>query len=119
MAQSSARTVDEYLKQLPYEDRRVVSAVRKAVRASLPKGYEEAMTRVDSTTGDWYATSGHMLWIGDRTRQLDNGPVETGESSQSSTDRMAANSACEAGIPGSTGATCARRRTALPSYRTC
>ena len=29
------------------------------------------MTRVDSTTGDWYATSGHMLWIGDRTRQPD------------------------------------------------
>ena len=27
------------------------------------------MTRVDSTTGDWYATSGHMIWIGDRTRQ--------------------------------------------------
>ncbi len=30
-------------------------------------------TRVDSTTGDWYATSGHMIWIGDRTRQLDHG----------------------------------------------
>ena len=34
------------------------------------------MTRVDSTTGDWYATSGHMIWIGDRTRQLDHGHVE-------------------------------------------
>ena len=33
-------------------------------------------TRVDSTTGDWYATSGHMLWIGDRTRQLDHAHVE-------------------------------------------
>ena len=34
------------------------------------------MTRVDSTTGDWYATSGHMLWIGDRTRQPDHAHVE-------------------------------------------
>ena len=34
------------------------------------------MTRVDSTTGDWYATSGHMLWIGDRTRQHDHAHVE-------------------------------------------
>ena len=34
------------------------------------------MTRVDSTTGDWYATSGHMLWIGDRTRQFDHAHIE-------------------------------------------
>jgi 3-deoxy-7-phosphoheptulonate synthase len=34
------------------------------------------MTRVDSTTGDYYATSGHMLWIGDRTRQVDHAHVE-------------------------------------------
>ena len=39
-------------------------------------GYEQALTRVDSTTGDWYATSGHMIWIGDRTRQLDHAHVE-------------------------------------------
>jgi len=38
--------------------------------------YEEAMTRVDSTTGDWYAVSSHMLWIGDRTRQPDGAHVE-------------------------------------------
>ncbi len=43
---------------------------------ALLLGYEEAMTRVDSTTGDHYATSGHMLWIGDRTRQLDHAHVE-------------------------------------------
>ena len=43
---------------------------------ALLLGYEQAMTRVDSTTGDWYATSGHMLWIGDRTRQLENAHVE-------------------------------------------
>ena len=34
------------------------------------------MTRVDSTTGDYYATSGHLLWIGDRTRQPDHAHVE-------------------------------------------
>ncbi|MBT3556927.1 MAG: 3-deoxy-7-phosphoheptulonate synthase class II [Rhodospirillales bacterium] len=38
--------------------------------------YEEAMTRVDSTTGDWYDTSAHMVWIGDRTRQIDHAHVE-------------------------------------------
>ncbi|MFT3938069.1 class II 3-deoxy-7-phosphoheptulonate synthase [Rhodopseudomonas sp.] len=43
---------------------------------ALLLGYEQAMTRVDSTTGDWYATSGHMLWIGDRTRQLDHAHIE-------------------------------------------
>ena len=39
-------------------------------------GYEEAMTRVDSTTGDWYDTSAHFIWIGERTRQLDGAHVE-------------------------------------------
>jgi 3-deoxy-7-phosphoheptulonate synthase len=34
------------------------------------------MTRVDSTTGDWYDTSAHMVWIGDRTRQIDHAHVE-------------------------------------------
>jgi 3-deoxy-7-phosphoheptulonate synthase len=43
---------------------------------ALLLGYEQAFTRVDSTTGDWYATSGHMLWIGDRTRQLDHAHIE-------------------------------------------
>ncbi|MFC7049378.1 class II 3-deoxy-7-phosphoheptulonate synthase [Emcibacter nanhaiensis] len=38
--------------------------------------YEEAMTRTDSTTGRWYDTSGHMLWIGDRTRVLNEAHVE-------------------------------------------
>ncbi|MEA2091703.1 MAG: 3-deoxy-7-phosphoheptulonate synthase class II [Campylobacterota bacterium] len=38
--------------------------------------YEEAFTRRDSITGDWYDTSAHMLWIGDRTRQLDGAHVE-------------------------------------------
>ncbi len=39
-------------------------------------GYEQALTRVDSTSGDWYDTSAHMVWIGDRTRQLDGAHVE-------------------------------------------
>jgi len=43
---------------------------------ALLLGYEEAMTRVDSTSGDWYDTSAHLLWIGDRTRQLDSAHVE-------------------------------------------
>src|SRR5512139_1619173 len=38
--------------------------------------YEEALTRVDSTSGDWYDCSAHMLWIGDRTRQPDGAHVE-------------------------------------------
>lgn len=38
--------------------------------------YEQALTRIDSTTGDWYACSSHFLWIGDRTRQLDGAHVE-------------------------------------------
>src|SRR3954451_8648306 len=43
---------------------------------ALLLGFEEAMTRVDSTTGDQYCTSGHMVWIGDRTRQYDHAHVE-------------------------------------------
>ena len=43
---------------------------------ALLLGFEEAMTRVDSTSGDWYDTSAHMLWIGHRTRQLDHAHVE-------------------------------------------
>ncbi len=43
---------------------------------ALLLGYEQALTRIDSITGDWYATSGHMLWIGDRTRQADHAHVE-------------------------------------------
>src|SRR5690554_5572805 len=38
--------------------------------------YEQPLTRVDSLTGHWYACSAHMLWIGDRTRQLDGAHVE-------------------------------------------
>src|SRR5205814_2119859 len=36
----------------------------------------EALTRVDSTTGDWYDCSAHLVWLGDRTKQLDGAHVE-------------------------------------------
>ncbi|HWK43681.1 MAG TPA: 3-deoxy-7-phosphoheptulonate synthase class II [Stellaceae bacterium] len=38
--------------------------------------YEQALTRIDSTSGDWYDCSAHLLWIGDRTRQVDGAHVE-------------------------------------------
>jgi 3-deoxy-7-phosphoheptulonate synthase len=43
---------------------------------ALILGYEEALTRVDSTTGEWYDCSAHMLWIGERTRQIDGAHIE-------------------------------------------
>lgn len=43
---------------------------------ALVLGYEEALTRQDSLTGRWYDCSAHMVWIGDRTRQLDGAHVE-------------------------------------------
>src|SRR5438552_16570970 len=43
---------------------------------ALLLGYDQALTRIDSTSGDWYCTSGHLIWIGDRTRQLDHAHVE-------------------------------------------
>ena len=43
---------------------------------ALLLGFEEALTRIDSTSGDWYDTSAHMLWIGHRTRSVDEAHVE-------------------------------------------
>lgn len=43
---------------------------------ALLLGYEEALTRRDSLTGDWYDCSAHFLWVGERTRQLDGAHVE-------------------------------------------
>ncbi len=43
---------------------------------ALLLGFEQAMTRVDSTSGRWYDTSAHLVWVGDRTRQLDGAHVE-------------------------------------------
>ncbi len=43
---------------------------------ALLLNYEEALTRIDSLTDTWYNTSAHMLWIGDRTRNLDGAHIE-------------------------------------------
>lgn len=43
---------------------------------ALLLNYEEALTRKDSLTDDWYDCSAHMLWIGDRTRDLDDAHIE-------------------------------------------
>ncbi len=43
---------------------------------ALILGYEEALTRRDSLTGDFYDCSAHMLWVGERTRQLDGAHIE-------------------------------------------
>ena len=43
---------------------------------ALILGYEQALTRVDTLTDDWYDCSAHMLWIGERTRQLDGAHIE-------------------------------------------
>ncbi|MDG4718384.1 MULTISPECIES: class II 3-deoxy-7-phosphoheptulonate synthase [Thalassospira] len=43
---------------------------------ALLLGYEQALTRQDSLTGEYYDCSAHMLWIGDRTRNLDGAHVE-------------------------------------------
>jgi 3-deoxy-7-phosphoheptulonate synthase len=43
---------------------------------ALVLDYEEALTRKDSLTGDWYDCSAHMVWVGERTRQIDGAHVE-------------------------------------------
>ncbi|HEY2179098.1 MAG TPA: 3-deoxy-7-phosphoheptulonate synthase class II [Caulobacteraceae bacterium] len=43
---------------------------------ALLLGFEQALTRVDSTTGDWYDVSAHLLWVGERTRRLDGAHIE-------------------------------------------
>ncbi|NVK23307.1 MAG: 3-deoxy-7-phosphoheptulonate synthase class II [Gammaproteobacteria bacterium] len=43
---------------------------------ALLLNYEEALTRRDHLTGNWYDCSAHMVWIGERTRQLDNAHIE-------------------------------------------
>ena len=59
---------------------REVRAVREVEfytsHEALLLGFEQAMARVDSTSGRWYDTSAHLIWIGDRTRQPDGAHVE-------------------------------------------
>ena len=57
-----------------------VSAIRETEfftsHEALLLPFEQALTRIDSTSGDWYDVSAHLLWVGDRTRQLDGAHVE-------------------------------------------
>ncbi len=47
-----------------------------ASHEALLLDYEEAMARIDSRTGEIYGCSGHFLWIGERTRQIDGAHVD-------------------------------------------
>lgn len=61
---------------MPSEASRIRQAEFSVSHESLLLPYEEALTRQDPATGKWYATSGHFLWLGDRTRQPDGAHVE-------------------------------------------
>ena len=43
---------------------------------ALLLNYEQALTRIDSLTGEWYDCSAHLVWVGERTRQPDGAQVE-------------------------------------------
>jgi 3-deoxy-7-phosphoheptulonate synthase len=60
----------------PENTRQLHSANFYTSHEALHLGFEQALTRIDSTSGQWYATSGHFLWVGDRTRQLDHAHIE-------------------------------------------
>lgn len=61
---------------MPSDASRIRQAEFSVSHESLLLPYEEALTRQDPATGKWYATSGHFLWLGDRTRQPDGAHVE-------------------------------------------
>eukprot|EP00177_Eucheuma_denticulatum_P004929 GFKZ01008954.1.p1 GENE.GFKZ01008954.1~~GFKZ01008954.1.p1 ORF type:complete len:496 (+),score=66.52 GFKZ01008954.1:305-1792(+) len=61
---------------MPADAYRIRQAEFSVSHESLLLPYEEALTRQDPNTGKWYATSGHFLWLGDRTRQPDGAHVE-------------------------------------------
>ncbi|WP_293678691.1 class II 3-deoxy-7-phosphoheptulonate synthase [uncultured Phenylobacterium sp.] len=73
---SDALTFMSAIGVAPENQREVQSVEFFTSHEGLLLGYEEAMTRVDSTSGEWYDTSAHLLWIGERTRQLDGAHVE-------------------------------------------
>src|ERR671913_49570 len=68
-----ARTPDPQRQIAAY---RQSAATLNLLRAFATGGYAQAMPRVDPTPGDWYAPSGHMIWIGARPRQPDHAHVE-------------------------------------------
>jgi 3-deoxy-7-phosphoheptulonate synthase len=59
-----------------YSDSRLHESELFTSHEALLLGYEEALTRQDSLTGDWYDCSAHMVWIGERTRDLDGAHLE-------------------------------------------
>jgi len=76
-----AKQIDQALRfmetiGIPTDSPQVIQTQVFTSHEALLLGYEEALTRMDSTTGDWYDCSAHMLWIGERTRQLDGAHVE-------------------------------------------
>ena len=60
----------------PESNRRLRTVNFYTSHESLLLPFEQSMTRVDSTTGEYHDTSAHFVWIGDRTRQPDGGHVE-------------------------------------------
>ena len=60
----------------PESNRRLRTVNFYTSHEALLLPFEEAMTRIDSTTGEYHDTSAHFVWIGDRTRQLDGAHVE-------------------------------------------
>ena len=60
----------------PESNRRLRTVNFYTSHEALLLPFEEAMTRVDSTTGEYHDTSAHFVWIGDRTRQTDGAHVE-------------------------------------------
>ncbi len=76
-----AQEIDKALKFLkvigiPEDASNIHQAQFYTSHEALLLDYETALTREDSTEGGWYDCSGHMLWIGDRTRQLDGAHIE-------------------------------------------
>ena len=63
-------------REQPEQAPQLKSATFYTSHEALLLPYEQALTRQDSLTGDWYDTSAHLLWVGDRTRQLDGAHVE-------------------------------------------
>lgn len=61
---------------LPPDASKIRQAEFSVSHESLLLPYEQALTRQDPATGKYYATSGHFLWLGDRTRQPEGGHVE-------------------------------------------
>ncbi|MFV0439459.1 MAG: class II 3-deoxy-7-phosphoheptulonate synthase [Desulfopila sp.] len=76
-----AKQIDQALRfmetiGIPTDSPQVVQTELFTSHEALLLGYEEALTRMDSTTGGWYDCSAHMLWLGERTRQVDGAHVE-------------------------------------------